>query len=723
MTTSKQSLIRDTNTLQNETEVTQMRVVYNLEGLACAHCAAKIEAASRELENVASAVVDFSTSRIVLELKEADNGRLKTALQETVAALEPDVIVTEQKMQREKPRLFTAANTTFFLGIASFSLALLLPQGIDRILFLTAYALAGYEVLSKAVRNISRGQIFDENFLMTIATLGALAIGEYPEAASVMIFYRTGEFLQDLAVDRSRRSISALVAIRPETAHRQMESSSLTVDIPVEDVRIGDLLVVRPGERIPVDGRVVQGSSTLDTSAITGESLPREVRPGDTIHSGSINLSGLLTFEANKLAQDSAVSRILDLVENATTNKAPTEDFITSFARYYTPVVVIIAALIAVLPPLFFGGVFTDWFYRSLVFLVVSCPCALVVSIPLGFFGGIGRASREGVLVKGSNFLQALYEADTIVFDKTGTLTSGQFAVQKVIAAPGFSQEEVLEMAAQAEIASSHPIARSIVRDYDKPIDEGIIHSVEELSGFGVKARVQGGEVLVGSEQLLRLFGVEIEGGHEDSSVYVAKDGVLAGSISLSDQPKPSARQATDALQSLGTHLVMLTGDAHHVARQVGAELGITDIRAELLPHEKVEELEEIIQSKKGKGKVVFVGDGINDAPALARADVGIAMGALGSEAAIETADVVLMTDDPLSVVHALQTARETNKVVWQNIALAFTVKILVLILGALGMATLWEAVFADVGVTILAVLNSTRIIAPKRQKRSRSVS
>ncbi|HKM43178.1 MAG TPA: heavy metal translocating P-type ATPase [Limnochordia bacterium] len=698
-----------------------MRVVYNLEGLGCASCAAKIEAATQKLENVDSAVVDFSTSRIFLDLKGDDNGRLKEALQETVATYEPDVIVTEQTTQLARAKLFTTDNSSFFLSIFGFVLALLLPKGLLQIaLYLTAYALAGYEVLYKALRNIRKGQIFDENFLMAIATLGALAIGEFPEAASVMIFYRTGQFLQDLAVDRSRRSISALAAIRPETAHRKVDDG--TVDIPVEDVRIGDLLIVRPGERIPVDGIILQGSSTLDTSALTGESLPREVSKGEEIHSGSINLSGLLTLEATKLARDSAVSRILGLVENATANKAPTEDFITSFARYYTPVVVIIAGIIAIIPPLFFGGIFADWFYRSLVFLVASCPCALVVSIPLGFFGGIGRASKQGVLVKGSNYLQALHEADTIVFDKTGTLTSGHFSVRQVTSSASFSQEDVLAMAAHAEAASSHPIARSIVRAYGQPIDENSILSVEELSGFGVRAQVNEAEILVGSGHLLERFGVEVPERDEKLGVYVAKDRIYAGSISLVDEPKKNARHAVAALQGMGARLIMLTGDVETVARQVGEQLGINDVRSELLPHEKVEELEGIIKSKAGKGKVVFAGDGINDAPALARADVGIAMGGLGSEAAVETADIVLMTDDPQSVVHALETARQTNRVVWQNIALALAVKIIILSLGALGMATLWEAVFADVGVTILAVLNSTRIITPKRHISPRSL-
>lgn len=690
-----------------------MRVVYHLEGLNCANCAAKIETAASKIENVTDAMVDFSTSRIFLDIIEGAEDQIKLALQETVTTYEPGVIVSEQRPKIEKINLFTKRNLSFALGIVGFLIALLLPQGAYKnALYVGAFLLAGYEVILKAYHNIRQGQIFDENFLMTIATAGALAIGEFPEAASVMIFYRTGEFLQSLAVDRSRRSISSLVAIKPETARRKQGET--IAQIPVEHVAIGDLIVVRPGERIPVDGTILNGISSLDTSALTGESFPQEVMQGSPVLAGSINLSGLLTIEATELAADSAVSRILDLVENATANKAPTEDFITTFARYYTPVVVAIAALIAILPPLFFGGIFSDWFYRALVFLVISCPCALVVSIPLGFFAGIGRASKQGVLVKGSNYLQALHEADTIVFDKTGTLTSGQFSVEKVVAAEPFSKAEVLQMAAHAESASSHPIARSIVQAYGKEIDHGAIAKVEEVPGFGVKAIWQDREILVGSQNLLNQADIEINYAQKQSGVYVAVDGVYAGSIFLTDRPKQNAAQAIEALHAMDLNVLMLTGDSEQVAEQIGQELGINDVRSELLPHHKVKELEQIMHTKTGKGKVVFVGDGINDAPALARAHVGVAMGALGSQAAIETADVVLMTDDPLSVVEAMRTARKTNVIVWQNIALAFGVKLIVLILGGFGLATLWEAVFADVGVTILAVFNSARIISAR---------
>ncbi|HHY10677.1 MAG TPA: cadmium-translocating P-type ATPase [Firmicutes bacterium] len=691
-----------------------MRHVFHLQGLDCASCAAKIETAAAKLADVESAVVDFSAGRIVIDAEKDNSSEIKFALQEIVSSIEPHVIVTDRK-DTAKPELVTARNILFMLGLLSFFTALFFPAGsFKNGLFSLAYFLAGAEVILQAVKNIRQGQIFDEHFLMSVATIGALAIGEFPEAASVMLFYRTGEFLQSIAVDRSRRSIAALIAIRPEIAHRKVGDA--LEDIPVEKVRIDDILLVRPGERIPVDGTILAGFSALDTSALTGESMPRTVAEGEDVLAGAINLSGLLTIKARKVAADSTVARILDLVENAAVNKAPTEDFITSFARYYTPVVVGIAVLIAAIPPLFISGAaFNDWFYRALIFLVISCPCALVVSIPLGFFGGIGGASRQGILVKGSNFLQALQEVDTVVFDKTGTLTSGKFSVEKVTAAGGFQEDEVLEMAAFAESVSSHPIARSITEAYPQEIDPVEIESFEELSGLGVRAQWRGREILVGSKRLLAKEGISIEETAENPQVYVAAEGQFAGTISLVDRPKKGAKQAIAELKEHGIkNIVMLTGDAYRAAKAVGDELGIFDVRAELLPEDKVAELARIMDNGRPKGKVAFVGDGVNDAPAIARADVGIAMGALGSEAAIETADVVLMNDEPLDVAKALKTARRTNRIVWQNISLAFAVKLIVLSLGAFGLATLWEAVFADVGVTILAVLNSVRSINPK---------
>lgn len=692
-----------------------MRQIYHLQGLDCASCAQKIETAAAKMDNVKKAVVDFSSSRIILDTDEtAQKDEIKAALREVVAAVEPGVLVAEAASTVERAKIITGRNAAFAAGLISFFAGLFLPAGTSKnALFIMGYFLAGWEIIARAVTNIRQGQIFDENFLMTVATLGALAIGELPEAASVMLFYRTGEFLQGLAIDHSRRSISALIAIKPEVAHRKQGDQ--IVDIPVEAVGIGDLLVVQPGERIPVDGTIVEGFSALDTSALTGESLPRTVETGEEVLAGCINLSALLTVKAHKVAADSAVSRILDLVENAAANKAPTEDFITLFARYYTPAVVGIAALIAIIPPLFFAGAFDAWFYRALIFLVISCPCALVVSIPLGFFGGIGSASRQGILVKGSNYLQALHEADTVIFDKTGTLTSGRFSVQRVDAENPFTEQEVLEAAAHAESFSSHPIARSIVEAYGKTVAQHEIGEVEELTGLGIKALWDEKKILTGSSRLLGQEGIEIKKTNSHSGVYVAINGAYAGAIALSDSPKESAAQAIGTLKKMGKEVIMLTGDSSTVAEQLGADLGIDIVHAELLPEQKVEKVEEIMAENGGRAKVVFVGDGINDAPALARAHVGVAMGTLGSEAAIETADVVLMTDEPLSVVDAMETARRTNRIVWQNIALAFTVKLIVLALGAVGAATLWEAVFADVGVTILTVLNSIRIIRPKR--------
>lgn len=696
-----------------------MRLVYHLEGLDCANCAAKIETAASKLEDVQEAIVDFSSSRIFLEVGQKDKDTVKRALQKVVAAVEPQIIVAEQKTEVPKAALFTLRNLSLALGMLSFAAAWMAPAGLLKtILFIGAYTLTGLEIIWAAASNLRRGLVFDENFLMTLATAGALAIGEYPEAASVMIFYRVGEFLQHLAVDHSRRSIASLIAIRPETAHLRLGDA--LQEVAVADLRLGDVVVVRPGERIPIDGAVLEGTASLDTSSLTGESLPRTVSAGEEVLAGSVNLSGLLIIETKKLAKDSAVSRILDLVENAAANKAPTEDFITSFARYYTPAVVGLAVLIASAGPLLLGGAFQDWLYRALIFLVISCPCALVVSIPLGFFAGIGRASKQGVLVKGSSSLQALHEARTVVFDKTGTLTTGQFSVQEIRAQEPFTPEEVLEMAAYAESFSSHPLARSILRKYGREVAAAEISHVEELSGFGVRVKWQGREILVGSRHLMEREGIAVTNHHGQSGVHVAADGRYAGTITLSDLPKPNAALAVSELKKLGINVAMLTGDSTAVAEIIGRQLGVSEVRAELLPHDKVAEVERLMAASRGR--LVFVGDGINDAPALASAHVGVAMGALGSQAAVETADVVLVNDDPYDVVKAVRTARNTNRIVRQNIALAFAVKLAVLLLGGFGLATLWEAVFADVGVTLLAVLNSLRIVTPERDGASRSL-
>lgn len=610
----------------------------------------------------------------------------------------------DEDARKELPVL-VAALVLFGAGVL-----LPLPELGKAFLLVASYLSAGLPILQAAWRNLRRGQVFDENFLMTVATIGALAIREIPEAAAVMLFYRTGEYLQDLAVDRSRRSISALIAMRPDKA--RVIRNGAAVEVPVAEVVPGDELLVQPGERIPADGTVLSGLSSLDTSALTGESAPRDAAEGDQVLAGFINLSGTMRIRADKPAGESAVARILDLVEHAAARKSPTEEFITKFARYYTPAVVAFATLLAVFPPLIVpGAAFSDWLYRSLVFLVISCPCALVVSIPLGFFGGIGAASKAGVLVKGSNYLQALHEVDTVVFDKTGTLTSGSFNVDRVESVPGVEPQYVLQMAAMAESASNHPVARSIVQAWDGEVDPAAVKDFRELTGLGISADVGGHKVLCGSARLMSHMGITGEFiPHHGQAVHVAVDGRYIGAVLLSDTPKRDAQAAVDRLKKLGTkRTIMLTGDSSAAAAHAGQMLGIDDVRSELLPGDKLNELEKIIAANSRKGRVAYVGDGINDAPVLARADVGIAMGGLGQDAAIEAADVVIMTDEPSKVADAVEISRRTNKIVRQNIVLALGVKLLVLSLGAVGMTTLWAAVFADVGVTLLAVLNSIR--------------
>ncbi|MGI6588732.1 MAG: heavy metal translocating P-type ATPase [Peptococcia bacterium] len=600
------------------------------------------------------------------------------------------------------------------IGIIIYFIAILFsfsPQ-LELALFLVSYVLIGGEIVYYALRNICRGQIFDENFLMTIATLGAFAIKVYPEAVAVMLFYRVGEAVQDLAVNRSRRSIQALLEIRPDYANLQKENEIVRVS-PTE-VAVGDLIVVKPGERVPLDGKIVEGNSLVDTSALTGETVPRRLQEGEEILSGFINTSGLLLVEVTKEYSQSTVAKILDLVQNASSKKAPTENFITKFARYYTPAVVAIAALLALVPPLIIpGAVFADWLYRALVFLVISCPCALVISIPLGFFGGIGGASRNGILVKGGNNLEALNYVEAVVFDKTGTMTQGVFKVTALYPVDGFKEEELLQYAVWAEAFSTHPIAKSILEFYGGDVLWDKIVSYEEIAGRGMKVSVAGKTILAGNRTLMVEEGVSVDEQERAGTViHVAVDGQYVGAVVISDKIKEDSRQTLEGLKNLGVQkLVMLTGDSKAVATQVARELGIEEFYAELLPQEKVEQIEKIYENK-GKGNLVFVGDGINDAPVLARADVGVAMGALGSDAAIEAADVVIMNDQPSKLVTAMQIARRTKKIVWQNIFLALMVKAIVLILGAGGIATMWEAVFADVGVALLAIFNATRVMS-----------
>ena len=588
------------------------------------------------------------------------------------------------------------------------------PSGwLAVVAYLIPYAIIGWDILWKAIRNILNGQIFDENFLMTIATIGAFLTGEYPEGVFVMLFYQVGELFQSYAVGKSRKSISDLMDIRPDYAN--IEQDGLLEEVDPEDVGIGDIIVIKSGEKIPLDGVIVEGASSLDTIALTGVSLPRVVKPGDEVISGCINGEGLLRVRVTKPFEDSTVAKILDLVENSSIKKAKSEQFITRFARWYTPAVVISAALLAFIPPLFTGGNWAEWIHRALIFLVVSCPCALVISVPLSFFGGIGGASKRGILVKGGNYLEALAKADIVVFDKTGTLTEGTFRVTQVHA-EGVSESALIEMAALAEGYSTHPIARSLRDACNKEVDLTRVSCVEEMPGRGIMATIDEKTVYVGNDRLMNEIGLQSDDcEHIGSAVHVAIEGRYAGRIIISDAVKTGASRAIANLRRHGVRkVVMLTGDAESVGRHVANELGIDEVHAELLPSDKVTEVERLILEKNRGGKLVFVGDGINDAPVLSLADIGIAMGAMGSDAAIEAADIVLMDDQPEKIAIAIQIARKTQSIVYQNIVFALAVKGLVLILAAFGTASMWAAVFADVGVSVIAILNAMRALKSK---------
>lgn len=581
-------------------------------------------------------------------------------------------------------------------------------------LFIISYIIVGGDVVKRAVKNIFKGQVFDENFLMSIATIGAFFIGEYPEGVAVMLFYQVGELFQSYAVGKSRKSIASLMDIRPDYANVKKGDELVKVD--PDEVQIGDIIVIKAGEKIPLDGKVIEGSSMIDTSALTGESVPREVEVGSDILSGCININGVITAEVTKEFGESTVSKILDLVENASSKKSNSEQFITKFARYYTPVVVIIAVFLAIIPPLVIdGATFSDWIYRALAFLVVSCPCALVISIPLSFFGGIGGASKKGVLVKGSNYLEALAQTEIVVFDKTGTLTKGVFNVQE-IHPEGVSKEELLELTAYVESYSNHPISLSLKRAYGKEIDNGRISDVEEISGHGVIATVDGKKVMAGNIKLMKMMDIPyFKGELIGTAVHVAVNNKYIGYIVIADEVKEDSAQAIKELKAANIkQTVMLTGDNKSVGSKVAKELGLDKVYAELLPADKVEKLEELFSQKSTKGKLAFVGDGINDAPVLTRADIGIAMGGLGSDAAIEAADIVIMTDEPSKIATAMKISKKTLKIANQNIAFAIGIKIIVLILSAFGIATMWAAIFADVGVTIIAVLNAFRALNVK---------
>ena len=641
---------------------------------------------------------------------------------------EPDVEVSEKQLEATAPvkkdekaavyndedkkrtiRLAVGA-VVYAIGMALTVFAKL-PTLAELAFLIVAYVILGWDVVWQAVKNITRGQVFDEHFLMSVSTIGAFAIGEYPEAVAVMLFYQVGEFFQSLAVKRSRKSISDLMDIRPDSA--TVKRNGVLQVVSPESVAVGEIIVVKPGEKIPLDGIVVDGESMLDTKALTGESVPRSIRKGDEALSGCINQSGLLTLKVTKSFGESTVSKITDLVENASARKAPTENFITTFARYYTPVVVGMAAVLAIIPPLVLGGGWSEWLRRGFVFLIVSCPCALVISIPLTFFGGIGAASKRGVLVKGSNYLEALNKVSVVVFDKTGTLTKGVFEVANIIPAAGYQKEQVLEYAAQAESYSNHPIAKSILATYGKPIDQKQFSDFEEISGHGISVMVQGKKILAGNSKLMESEKIAYAAcDAAGTKFYVAADGSYVGCILIADEVKPDSKCAIAELKKIGVEkTVMLTGDDERIGKSVADELGLDAYYAQLLPDQKVEKLEMLDKQKRQGSKLAFVGDGINDAPVLARADVGIAMGGLGSDAAIEAADVVLMTDEPSKLVEAIDVAKATKRIVMQNIVIALGIKSVFLVLGALGMAGMWEAVFGDVGVTIIAVLNAMRIL------------
>ena len=603
------------------------------------------------------------------------------------------------------------------IGAALLATAVLLNlnnEWLQIALFIISYIIVGGDVVKRAVKNIFKGQVFDENFLMSIATIGAFFIGEYPEGVAVMLFYQVGELFQSYAVGKSRKSIASLMDIRPDYANVKKGDELVKVD--PDEVQFGDIIVIKAGEKIPLDGKVIEGSSMIDTSALTGESVPREVEVGSDILSGCININGVITAEVTKEFGESTVSKILDLVENASSKKSNSEQFITKFARYYTPVVVIIAVFLAIIPPLVMdGATFSDWIYRALAFLVVSCPCALVISIPLSFFGGIGGASKKGILVKGSNYLEALAQTEIVVFDKTGTLTKGVFNVQE-IHPEGVSKEELLELTAYVESYSNHPISLSLKRAYGKEIDNGRISDVEEISGHGVIATVDGKKVMAGNIKLMKMMDIPyFKGELIGTAVHVAVNNKYIGYIVIADEVKEDSAKAIKELKAANIkQTVMLTGDNKSVGSKVAKELGLDKVYAELLPADKVEKLEELFSQKSTKGKLAFVGDGINDAPVLARADIGIAMGGLGSDADIDAADIVIMTDEPSKIATAMKISKKTLKIANQNIVFAIGIKIIVLILSAFGITTMWAAIFADVGVTIIAVLNAFRALNVK---------
>ena len=724
-----------------------------IDGVDCPNCAAKIERKLNTLQRIKAATVDFLGKRVIIESENFSQDELAKFIQDEVSKIKDGVKISTKKLHahshshshshahahsHDHSHAHGGEDTDkikkkLLIGGILFILGIFIPKTLfipKLAVFLISYFIIGGDVLLSAVKNILKGQVFDENFLMAIATVGAFVIGEYPEGVAVMLFYQLGELFQGIAVNNSRKSIIALMDIRPDYANLKTDNGIKKVN--PEEIKVADIIVVKPGEKVPLDGRIINGNSAFDTSALTGESLPREAKTGDNVLSGFINKTGLVEIEVAKVFSESTVSKILNLVENASSKKSKTENFITKFAKYYTPAVVITALIMAIFPPLLISGAtFTDWIYRALIFLVVSCPCALIISIPLGFFGGIGGASKHGILVKGANYLEALNDVESVVMDKTGTLTKGVFKVTEINVENNLkindfennktdlTQSLLLKYAAHIEKFSNHPIAQSIVSEYENnatKIDENIIKDFEEISGFGIKANINNHQILAGNSKLMNLENIKFtEKENLGTVIYIAFDGKYIGNILISDEIKADSPKAIKGMKANGIkEIVMLTGDNNAIGKNIAQKLGIDKVFAELLPNEKVEKLEEIYKTKSEKGKVVFVGDGINDAPVLARADIGIAMGGVGSDAAIEAADVVIMNDEPSKIVTAMKIAKKTKTIVWQNITLAFAVKLIVLILGLFGDATMWEAVFADVGVALLAVLNATRVLKYK---------
>ena len=706
----------------------------SIEGLDCPNCAAKVERKINTLEGIKEATVDFLGKKIVVLADEISENELVELIQTEVDKIEDGVKVFVPKVQAgessSEEEDTGKIKKKLLIGGVLFVLGIFVPKTLfipKLAVFLVSYLVIGGDVLLSAFKNILNGQVFDENFLMAIATIGAFAIGEYPEGVAVMLFYQLGELLQGIAVNNSRKSIVSLMDIRPDYANIKVGEGIKKVS--PEEIKVGEIIVVKPGEKVPLDGKIVKGASTFDTSALTGESLPREAKAGDDVLSGFINKNGLIEIQVAKVFSESTVSKILYLMENAGSKKSKTENFITKFARYYTPAVVITALIVAIFPPLLIqGATFSDWIYRALIFLVVSCPCALVISIPLGFFGGIGGASRHGILIKGTNYLEVLNDLESVVMDKTGTLTKGIFKVTEVnvknnIKINDFENNKteltkslLLKYAAHIEKFSNHPIAQSIVAEYENSVskvDENVVKDFEEISGFGIKVNINNHQFLAGNSKLMNLENITFDKKENlGTAIYLAADGKYIGNILISDEVKEDSARAIKGMKENGVkEIVMLTGDNEAIGKNIAEKLGIDKVFTELLPNEKVEKLEEIYKTKSEKGKVAFVGDGINDAPVLARADLGIAMGGAGSDAAIEAADVVIMNDEPSKIVTAIKIAKKTKEIVWQNITIAFAIKIVVMALGLFGDATMWEAVFADVGVALLAVLNATRVL------------